>query len=128
MPNFSRQRESIKKYLETHHTHPTAETVYLDIREEFPNISLGTVYRNLNFLAGTGDIVRISSGNGPDRYDGNTRPHCHFICNQCGKLLDMDMEPCQEIDQQANLNFPGVITGHVTHFFGLCPDCCKQRQ
>lgn len=127
MPNYSRQRESIKKYLETHPTHPTAETVYLDMREEFPNISLGTVYRNLNLLADMGEILRISSGSRPDRYDGNTRPHYHFICNQCGKLLDMDMEPNQSIDQEAGLNFSGIITGHVTHFFGLCPECCNQR-
>lgn len=127
MPNYSRQRESIKKYLETHPTHPTAETVYLDMREEFPNISLGTVYRNLNLLADMGEILRISSGSRPDRYDGNTRPHYHFICNQCGKLLDMDMEPGTELEKQANLSFPGIITGHVTHFFGLCPECCNQR-
>ena len=57
MLKYSRQRESIKSYLDTHRTHPTAETVYLDIKQEFPNISLGTVYRNLNLLAEMGEIL-----------------------------------------------------------------------
>ena len=48
MLKYSRQRESIKNYLDTHRIHPTAETVYADMRKDFPNISLGTVYRNLN--------------------------------------------------------------------------------
>ena len=123
MPNYSRQRESIKKYLDSHFTHPPAETVYLDIKEEFPNISLGTVYRNLNLLADMGEILRISLGNGPDRYDGRTSPHYHFICSQCGQVLDMDIGPMPEIDAAARQNFSGVITGHITHFFGLCPKC-----
>ena len=109
MPNYSRQRESIKKYLDSHFTHPTAETVYLDIKEEFPNISLGTVYRNLNLLADMGEILRISLGNGPDRYDGRTSPHYHFICSQCGQVLDMDIGPMPEIDAAARQNFSGVI-------------------
>ncbi|MDE6904026.1 MAG: transcriptional repressor [Lachnospiraceae bacterium] len=127
MLNYSRQRESIKKYLDSHFTHPTAETVYLDIKEEFPNISLGTVYRNLNLLADMGEVLRISLGNGPDRYDGRTNPHYHFICSTCGEVMDMDMEPIPEIDAQARQNFSGVITGHVTHFFGLCPKCNKKN-
>ncbi len=125
MLKHSKQRESIKQYLETHYTHPTAETVYLDMKEEFPNISLGTVYRNLNLLADMGEIIRISSGNGPDRYDGNTKPHYHFICSKCGDVLDIDMEPDTAFMAQAGKNFPGIITGHVTHFFGYCPKCHK---
>lgn len=127
MLKYSRQRESIKKYLESHYTHPTAEKVYLDIRKEFPSISLGTVYRNLNLLADMGEIFRISSGNGPDRYDGNIKPHCHFICSQCGEVLDIDLKPDRKVEEQANQNFPGVITGHVTHFFGLCPKCNQKH-
>lgn len=123
MLKYSRQRESIKKYLDIHRTHPTAETVYLDIKQDFPNISLGTVYRNLNLLADMGEILRISPGNGPDRYDGNSLPHYHFICTKCGNVSDIDLEPQMNLNELANEKFDGTITGHVTHFFGLCSKC-----
>ena len=76
----SKQRESIKKFLISRYDHPTAETVYMNIKEEFPNISLGTVYRNLSLLADIGEIQKLSTGIGPDRFDGNPTPHYHFIC------------------------------------------------
>ncbi len=123
MLKYSKQRECIKKYLETHRTHPTAETVYLDIKQDFPNISLGTVYRNLNLLADMGEISRISPGNGPDHYDGDSTPHYHFICQKCGKVMDIEMPHQTQLDELASTHFDGAITSHVTHFFGLCPEC-----
>ena len=120
---YSKQRESIKEYLSTHFTHPTAERIYLDLRKEFPNISQGTVYRNLNLLAEQGEILRISSGNGPDRFDGNIHPHCHFLCKECGKVLDIDVDPKSELDALANSNFGGMVDSHVTLFLGQCPNC-----
>ena len=68
---YSRQRESIKANLMSRRDHPTADALYASIREEFPNISLGTVYRNLNLLVETGEILKLTCGNGPDHYDGN---------------------------------------------------------
>ena len=123
MRKYSRQRESIKNYLFSHHTHPTAETVYNDLKKELPNISLGTVYRNLNLLADTGEILRISSGIGPDHYDGNTSLHYHFICTKCRQILDLDLEALPEINRIAEESFRGRITNHVIHFFGQCPKC-----
>ena len=120
---YSKQRESIKEYLSTHFTHPTAERIYLDLRKEFPTISQGTVYRNLNLLAEQGEILRISSGNGPDRFDGNIHPHCHFLCKECGKVLDIDVDPKPELDALANSNFGGMVDSHVTLFLGQCPNC-----
>ena len=70
MLKYSRQREAIKTFLAGRYDHPTAETVYLGIKEEFPNISLGTVYRNLSLLSDIGEIQKLSTGIGPDRFDG----------------------------------------------------------
>ncbi len=123
MLKYSRQRESIKKYLDTHRTHPTAEIVYQNVKQEFPNISLGTVYRNLNLLAERGEILRISPGNGPDHYDADLTPHYHFLCTECGQVLDIDMEHQAQLDDIAMKQFDGIITNHVTQFFGLCPKC-----
>lgn len=80
----SKQRESIKKFLISRYDHPTAETVYMNIKEEFPNISLGTVYRNLSLLADIGEIQKLSTGIGPDRFDGNPKPHYHLSARNAG--------------------------------------------
>ena len=66
---YSRQRESIKACLMNRHDHPTADALYASIREEYPNISLGTVYRNLNLLVETGEIQRLTCGDGADHFD-----------------------------------------------------------
>ena len=92
MLKYSRQREAIKTFLAGRYDHPTAETVYLGIKEEFPNISLGTVYRNLSLLSDIGEIQKLSTGIGPDRFDGNPALHYHFICKHCGSVLDLSVE------------------------------------
>ena len=76
----SRQRDAILAYLRTRTDHPTAEAVYTALRESMPNISLGTVYRNLALLADYGTILRISCDGKVDHFDANTTPHPHFLC------------------------------------------------
>ena len=68
---YSRQRESVKACLMSRRDHPTAEAIYASIREEYPNISLGTVYRNLNLLEELGEVRKLRCGNGPDHFDGD---------------------------------------------------------
>ena len=86
---YSRQRESIKHFLMTTKKHPTADEVYMHVKRDFPNISLGTVYRNLNLLTDIGEAVKISTPDGGDRFDGRTEPHNHFLfygeCSDCIK-------------------------------------------
>ena len=122
---YSRQREAIKDYLSKTKEHPTADTVYMNIRESYPNISLGTVYRNLNLLADQGEILKINCQDGCDRFDGNPKPHYHFLCQGCGRVLDIEMESIDHINVIAGANFKGKVAGHVTFFYGLCPECNK---
>lgn len=124
---YSRQRECIKDYLKSTACHPTADTVYSNIRGQFPNISLGTVYRNLNLLASQGDILKLSCGDGCDHFDGNPVPHNHFICKECGQLLDLPMDSIDHINVIASAGFAGEIEGHVTYFYGKCEDCINQK-
>lgn len=124
---YSRQRESIKEYLANTTEHPTADMVYLKVREEFPNISLGTVYRNLNLLAQLGDAIKISTPDGGDRFDGNTIPHYHFLCKECGRLLDLDVQNMENINHIAAQNFDGEIETHTMTFYGVCGDCLKKK-
>ena len=123
MLKYSKQREAIKNFLVTRYDHPTAETVYLNIRREFPNISLGTVYRNLNLLAEIGEIQKLSPGIGPDRFDGNPAPHYHFICRHCGCVMDLTVSGLDHINILAGQDFDGEIEGHITYFYGVCPSC-----
>ncbi|MGN1084105.1 MAG: transcriptional repressor, partial [Lachnospiraceae bacterium] len=86
MVKHSRQRDAILEYLRSTASHPTADTVYENVREKIPNISLGTVYRNLNMLAESGEVLRLSCGGTSDRYDGCVKPHYHFLCRSCGNV------------------------------------------
>lgn len=121
MLKYSKQRESIKNFLVTRYDHPTAETIYLNIRREFPNISLGTVYRNLNLLAEIGEIQKLSPGIGPDRFDGNPAPHYHFICRHCGCVMDLTVSGLDHINILAGQDFDGEIEGHITYFYRRGP-------
>lgn len=124
---YSRQREAIKEYLANTKEHPTADTVYMNIREIYPSISLGTVYRNLNLLAEQGEILKINCRDGSDRFDGNRKPHYHFLCNSCGKVFDLEMESIEHINVIAGAKFAGNIAGHVTFFYGSCPQCTHEE-
>ncbi len=122
----SRQRDSIMRCLMARHDHPTADTIYTSLREEFPNISLGTVYRNLNLLADLGEIRRLSCDNGPERFDADTRPHYHFICRQCGQVRDLPMEVSGQMNAEAQNHCGGRIDSHITYFYGVCEDCLER--
>ena len=124
---YSRQREAIKDYLMHTDMHPTADTVYLSVKEEFPNISLGTVYRNLNLLSELGEAIKISTGIGGDRFDGQTRPHYHFCCTCCGSVLDLHMDEIDIVNETARKAFDGIIEGHSTIFYGTCGNCISKN-
>lgn len=122
---YSRQREAVLLYLRSTKSHPTAENIYTEIRKEFPKISLGTVYRNLNLLVEQGEIHRLNCGDGVEHYDAIVEPHNHFICHRCGAVLDLDMDPFESIDEEVRESFPGIIEGHEVYFYGICGDCLK---
>ena len=120
---YSRQRESIKACLMNRHDHPTADALYASIREEYPNISLGTVYRNLNLLVETGEIQRLTCGDGADHFDGNPDPHYHFLCRECNQVYDIPMEMQDSLNKTAQEFAPGVVDSHSVLFFGQCNGC-----
>ncbi len=123
----SRQRESIKVCLSRRTDHPTADMIYADIKEEFPNISLGTVYRNLNLLSELGEIQKLACGDGKDHFDWNTTPHYHFICRFCKAVIDLPIAPYEELQRQAEEALGGTVDNHMIYFFGSCPNCTKPK-
>lgn len=123
MLKYSRQREEILLNLQGRKDHPTADMVYESVRKNQPNISLGTVYRNLSLLAEHGQILKISTGTGPDHYDGYIEPHNHFICKRCGAVLDMDYVSEEDVITNASKSFTGKIEDYELLFYGTCEFC-----
>lgn len=120
---YSRQREAIINFLSTRTDHPTAETVYFYVKETIPNISLGTVYRNLNQLADSGRLLRIPSSDKVDHFDANIQPHYHFNCNNCGAVIDLDISISEQFINDASIRSNLNITGANVMFTGICNDC-----
>lgn len=124
---YSRQRESIKNFLMSRNDHPTADVVYHQLRIIYPNISLGTVYRNLALLTDLGEIKKLNCGDGVDHFDGHIQPHYHVICTKCHKVTDLDMKYQIELDKAASSHFKGKIQKHTCNFYGICDECLSKE-
>lgn len=125
--NYSRQRESIKKYLMSTKEHPTAEVIYQHVKEDYPKISLGTVYRNLTLLVEIGDIRKISTGDGTDHFDADTSAHSHYHCKCCHRLMDLEVTPSVEQILAASSAGLGTIETASLLFTGVCKDCVIEQ-
>ncbi|MDL2249151.1 Fe2+ or Zn2+ uptake regulation protein [Lachnospiraceae bacterium PF1-21] len=125
---FSRQREAIKGYLAGTKEHPTADTVYAELKKDYPNISLGTVYRNLNLLVDMGEIIKIPTSDGGIRFDYDVSDHCHLICEKCGRVEDISLDESiiSSINDQAQSTYDGLVKDHEIQFFGLCKHCLEE--
>lgn len=127
MMKKSRQRDAILANLKNRCDHPTADMIYMDIRKEIPNISLGTVYRNLSLLADHGMIHRFSVDGKAERFDGLTGNHYHFVCQECGEIYDLDLPEMTLVNETAQKVCNGQILRHTTNFFGVCNDCMSKK-
>ena len=125
---YSRQREAIKEYLMSTDSHPSADEVYRVVREEYPKISLGTVYRNLTLLVENGDAIKISTDDGTDRFDGDTSPHSHYYCRCCHRLFDIDMAPTIDKVLAASSTGIGTIERANLLFTGRCNKCMDSSE
>jgi Fur family ferric uptake transcriptional regulator len=110
------------------HTHPSAEDIYEEARKTMPNISLGTIYRNLDNLSDDGVISRIAVDDGKMRFEANTKKHYHINCIKCGKVEDAPIDYNHNLDSKLKGLADYRIMGHNTEFFGICPDCIKNHK
>ncbi len=123
---YSRQRQLIYHFLTSRKDHPTADAIYQNVRQKHPNISLGTVYRNLTLLTERGEIQRLQVGDGMDHFDADTSCHCHFFCSKCNSLTDLQMDCMDDILEHARQNFDGRIDKQTTCFYGVCDSCLNE--
>lgn len=125
---MTKQKKVIMELLEGTDTHPTADWVYEEARKILPDISLGTVYRNLRVLTETGVIQELSYGSTYSRYDGNPMAHYHFICNVCGRVLDIPIEIQESLNKLVEEATNWVVEQHRLEFSGVCGGCKAEKK
>jgi Fur family peroxide stress response transcriptional regulator len=123
MHRDTKQRQAILNLLRGMTSHPTANRIFDEVRKVIPNISKGTVYRNLRILRETGQISELNLSGTVSRFEGRQDNHYHFRCDNCGRVFDVD-EP---VDIELNRRVAGKtgfkISYHQLEFRGLCRDC-----
>ena len=124
-----RKRNAILSYLKETKTHPSAEMVYAHLKPEIPDLSLGTVYRNLSKFKEQGKIVSLGAVGGVERFDGNTDPHVHFVCTDCHGVVDLSGLPVpDELVASAESEIGGCIETCQLTFTGQCGSCLTQKK
>ncbi len=121
---FTEQRAAVFRFLASTDRHPTADEVFLGVRQDLPGISLATVYKSLETLVGCGLAVKLTYGDGSARYDGRTDPHHHARCVVCGKVRDIagDLPP-REIDHLREQADGFTVVGYRLELSGYCSEC-----
>ena len=124
-----RKRNAILSCLRSTHVHPSAETLHEMLQPEYPDISLATVYRNLALFKQQGIIQSLGTVGGIERFDGNTEPHVHFICNTCDAVIDL---PQIAVPEQLRSTVEAATGGRVGEcqlsFTGTCQSCCRDEK
>ncbi|MDO4562501.1 MAG: transcriptional repressor [Clostridia bacterium] len=119
MHKHSRQRDAVLTVLRNTKEHPTAEVIYEEVKKQVPNISLGTVYRNLRLLVDMGEILELITPS-CSRFDGDISEHYHFTCRSCGRVYDLPSEAVTK----PSAKMDGFRFEHCRmDFSGICPDC-----
>ncbi len=119
----SKKRNAIYDVLSSAKSHPTAEWIYEQLKGDMPDLSLGTVYRNLVLFKQEGLAVGVATVNGRERFDACTAPHAHFICRVCGNVIDLEGIPMPE--------FPRLdmeIETSQVNFHGICSECAPGQR
>jgi len=125
----SRKREAIIKCIREATEHPSAETIYSQLRTEFPKLSLGTVYRNLSLLRDEGHIASVGFVNGELRFDGVIEDHPHFVCDICGAVMDIQLSsPPRGFEAELESRYGFEVVHRKLVYFGRCEACLKAAE
>lgn len=125
--NF-KKRNAILSYLQHTNAHPSAETIYTDLKAEIPDLSMGTVYRNLKLFQQQGLVSCIATVHGVERFDANTAPHVHFICDGCDAVIDLHkLNTPQSLCCEAESSIGCAVSGCQLSFTGTCRSCLESH-
>jgi Fe2+ or Zn2+ uptake regulation protein len=128
MRRKTRQREAIMMVLKNTTAHPTADLIYEEVKKEIPNISKGTVYRNLKVLRESGVVSELNLKGTLSRFEAKQENHYHFRCEQCGRVIDIDHPVDRKLDKEVARRTGLKISYHQLEFRGLCQDCQHKKR
>lgn len=124
----SKKRDAILRLMQGTDCHPSADWVYQQLKPEFPDLSLGTVYRNLSQLREEKLIRQVGVVNGQERFDADTHDHGHFVCGCCGEVIDVpDYTPGEKVLLELSSEYGFMVEGHEFYLKGLCETCYKKQ-
>lgn len=123
---MTRQKKVVYEVLASTKSHPTADWIYQQARQELPDISLGTVYRNLQVLLAEEKICELNYGKGQSRFDANPLPHYHFVCEVCGQVLDFS-STVATVPEEVLAQAPGQVNGYRLECYGVCCECLEKN-
>ena len=124
MERYSKKRQAILDCLRNTTSHPTDEWIYAQLKPEYPDLSLATVYRNLNQLKENGIIHSLGTVNGKERFDATVKEHTHAVCTKCGKTVDIfDAKLPKEISEQAEKSTGFHFEHYEIRLTGMCDEC-----
>lgn len=122
------QRLAIVDILSASKGHPSVESVYAQVKQNFPTTSLATVYKNIAILKALGEVLELGFSDGSNRYDGNKpQPHPHLVCTVCKKIIDPELSAFKDMTRQLARATGFKIVNHRLDFFGICPQCQKTK-
>ncbi len=126
---YSKKRAAILTLLQSTTAHPSAEWLFQRLKPEYPDLSLGTIYRNLTFFQEQGTVKSIGVVDGQERFDGNTSPHCHFICECCGRVIDLHALQVEGmVSAQVGEEYGFSVVRYELNLYGSCDLCLKEQE
>lgn len=124
---YSKKREAILEVIRGTCVHPSADWVYQQLKPDYPDLSLGTVYRNLAAFRQEGIITSVGVVKGQERFDAVTQPHSHFVCTECGGVEDLcQLEQPSELIHMAGEMYGLRVDRYQLTLEGVCKDCLKK--
>jgi len=121
--NRTRQRQRLLEALRATSSHPTAAELHESLLPELPQLSLATVYRNLEVLVAEGLVEPVASSGPALRYDANIEPHHHFNCEACGRIQDVELTPPRGLLVRLRRDHELEASRLRIDFYGLCTEC-----
>jgi Fur family peroxide stress response transcriptional regulator len=131
----SKKRDAILRTIRSTASHPGAKWIYDQLKPSIPDLSLGTVYRNIHLFREEGKVLSLGVVQGEERFDGQVSPHPHLVCCRCGKVLDLpcpapetlkDFAGVQADEGEGPRDF--IIDYRKTVFYGLCRKCAGEEK
>ena len=122
------QRLAILRILAKSEGHPSVEEIYGVVIKDFPTTSLATVYKTITLLKELGEVLELEFSHGSNRYDGNNPfPHPHVVCTRCKSIVDPDLESLSAMTAEVSEQTGFKVVNHRLDFYGLCPECQKEK-